>query len=42
MVELKLDPNKLTKYERARIIGARSSPDINGRSYNAEDECQEI
>jgi DNA-directed RNA polymerase subunit K len=24
MVELKLDPNKLTKYERARIIGARS------------------
>jgi DNA-directed RNA polymerase subunit K len=24
MVELKLDPNKLTKYERARVIGARS------------------
>ena len=24
MVELKLDPNKLTKYERARLIGARS------------------
>ena len=24
MVELKLDPNKLTKYEKARIIGARS------------------
>jgi DNA-directed RNA polymerase subunit K len=24
MVELKLDKNKLTKYEKARIIGARS------------------
>jgi len=24
MVELKLDPDKLTKYERARVIGARS------------------
>jgi DNA-directed RNA polymerase subunit K len=24
MVDLKLDPNKLTKYERARVIGARS------------------
>jgi DNA-directed RNA polymerase subunit K len=24
MVELKLDPNKLTKYEKARLIGARS------------------
>ncbi len=24
MVELKLDPEKLTKYERARVIGARS------------------
>lgn len=24
MVELKLDPEKLTKYERARLIGARS------------------
>jgi DNA-directed RNA polymerase subunit K/omega len=24
MVELKLDPNKLTKYEKARVIGARS------------------
>ncbi|MGV8172438.1 MAG: DNA-directed RNA polymerase subunit K [Candidatus Woesearchaeota archaeon] len=24
MVELKLDKNKLTKYERARVIGARS------------------
>ncbi|HGJ63874.1 TPA: DNA-directed RNA polymerase subunit K, partial [bacterium] len=24
MVELKLDKNKLTKYEKARLIGARS------------------